>query len=672
MKKNNSLIYTFLIYILLSFFVGQGVNFARAGTKEITITPIQKEDTIIVGDWNGDKVDEFGVFRPSQNIFYLDESGDNTSDNFFSFGIDNDTPLTGDWDGDGKFDIGVYRPSNSTFYLNTLPSGNIISFAFGNIGDLPLTGDWDGDSKFDIGVYRPSNSTFYLDTNRDGKPELLKYFSIGTFTPDGPIQISSVSQGYKIDLVAVSKVAVKGSFKKVIFSFPVASRLNILELDGFVSLTTNSNNFTQSLIAIGYTRDYCPQDGSVFNSYKEMDQKYPNIGGLFHYILKNQEPGKINLDIKTQLYEKLPLDISPKGCLIVIIDGGEPTYGDNVTIESNLSLIFDTETPPLKPPIIDWLSYETNQDPFSINRHSSIFVKHINSYYYLRQIFNNVSATVVNSTYLNDSWTINLDYYLYNNCPSNLKEGLNESADYYTSIPSDAISLANITFNGYGKQAFNQPVFKTFSQPILVKPGSCLVSLSKFEGSSGQGNIESQIGILLQDYTSVPVPLPATSISISSAEESEENYHSSVTSITKNTTSTTIQLTVEDLQERANQLITQLQNLLLQLVQSGKTIPPGLEKYLIDTSHLQSTNPSDIKRDLYYGLRGEDVTLLQSFLIDQATGPKARVLKTYGPTGYFGSATRNALAEYQASVGIKPSSGYFGPITRSYLKSIGY
>ncbi|MBP8617882.1 MAG: right-handed parallel beta-helix repeat-containing protein [Candidatus Pacebacteria bacterium] len=130
--------------------------------------------------------------------------------------------------------------------------------------------------------------------------------------------------------------------------------------------------------------------------------------------------------------------------------------------------------------------------------------------------------------------------------------------------------------------------------------------------------------------------------------------------------------TIEELQQIVNQIIKQLQSLLLRLVQSGKTIPPGAEKYLAGISQIQSTKLSDITRDLQQGLQGEDVKLLQSFLINQDTGPKARVLKTYGPTGYFGSATRDALAEYQASVGIKPSLGYFGPITRSYLKSIGY
>jgi len=135
---------------------------------------------------------------------------------------------------------------------------------------------------------------------------------------------------------------------------------------------------------------------------------------------------------------------------------------------------------------------------------------------------------------------------------------------------------------------------------------------------------------------------------------------------------TTENLTPEEKQQLLNQLIQQLQFLLTQLVKLGGTMPPGLEKYLAGISQIQTDKVSEIKRDLYLGLEGDDVKLLQNFLINQKKGPKAIILSSYGPTGYFGPVTQSALAEYQASVGIKPAIGYFGPITRNYLKSIGY
>ncbi|MFA5933828.1 MAG: ice-binding family protein [Candidatus Paceibacterota bacterium] len=72
---------------------------------------------------------------------------------------------------------------------------------------------------------------------------------------------------------------------------------------------------------------------------------------------------------------------------------------------------------------------------------------------------------------------------------------------------------------------------------------------------------------------------------------------------------------------------------------------------------------------LRQGGRGNNVSILQEFLISQNKGPKAEALARVGATAYFGSMTRAALAEFQASVGIYPPLGNFGPITRAYLSA---
>jgi hypothetical protein len=78
-------------------------------------------------------------------------------------------------------------------------------------------------------------------------------------------------------------------------------------------------------------------------------------------------------------------------------------------------------------------------------------------------------------------------------------------------------------------------------------------------------------------------------------------------------------------------------------------------------------------RDLYYGLVGQDVEMLQRFL--NSSGFK---LAQSGPgspgqeTNLFGSLTRSALAKIQAAHSIFPTAGYFGPITRSVLKNINF
>lgn len=83
------------------------------------------------------------------------------------------------------------------------------------------------------------------------------------------------------------------------------------------------------------------------------------------------------------------------------------------------------------------------------------------------------------------------------------------------------------------------------------------------------------------------------------------------------------------------------------------------------------TTPSMQIRDLELLMEGEDVRLLQALLIQRATGIAAQELARVGVTGHFGMYTKNALGEYQRAVGIVPSAGYFGPITRAQMKGAG-
>jgi hypothetical protein len=76
-----------------------------------------------------------------------------------------------------------------------------------------------------------------------------------------------------------------------------------------------------------------------------------------------------------------------------------------------------------------------------------------------------------------------------------------------------------------------------------------------------------------------------------------------------------------------------------------------------------------VAMDLDLASRGSDVSVLQQFLMSAQAGTAASALSGVGSTGYFGALTKAALAEFQASVGIKPSAGYFGAITRAYIRA---
>jgi len=69
-------------------------------------------------------------------------------------------------------------------------------------------------------------------------------------------------------------------------------------------------------------------------------------------------------------------------------------------------------------------------------------------------------------------------------------------------------------------------------------------------------------------------------------------------------------------------------------------------------------------RNLTVGSTGADVTALQTWLATKG-------FFSVTPTGYFGSITQRAVAQYQASVGITPAVGYFGPITRAQVNAGG-
>ena len=71
----------------------------------------QAGDLPVVGDWNGDGVDDLGVYRAG--TFYLDSDGDGTlgpEDAVIPKGGPGDLPVVGDWDGDGVDEVGVYQP----------------------------------------------------------------------------------------------------------------------------------------------------------------------------------------------------------------------------------------------------------------------------------------------------------------------------------------------------------------------------------------------------------------------------------------------------------------------------------------------------------------------------------------------------------------------------------
>ena len=128
-------------------------------------------DIPLAGDFNGDGCDTLSIYRPSEARFYIinklgeNEGGLGEAEYSFLFGNQGDKPVVGDWDGDGVDEIGLHRETSGFFYYrNTLTTGVADGqFYFGDPGDRFVAGDWGGINGQDTpAVFRPSSTTFYF------------------------------------------------------------------------------------------------------------------------------------------------------------------------------------------------------------------------------------------------------------------------------------------------------------------------------------------------------------------------------------------------------------------------------------------------------------------------------------------------------------------------------
>ena len=87
------------------YFPAQGDEIFQLGTSD---------DLPVVGDFDGDGIDDLGIYR--DGVWKIDLDGDrdfNSVDEVFQHGAPGDTPVVGDFDGDGVDDIAVYRANKA-------------------------------------------------------------------------------------------------------------------------------------------------------------------------------------------------------------------------------------------------------------------------------------------------------------------------------------------------------------------------------------------------------------------------------------------------------------------------------------------------------------------------------------------------------------------------------
>jgi hypothetical protein len=119
-------------------------NSNSPGGADIVIEFGQPGETPVVGDFDGDGIDEIGTFRDGVWEWRRGLGGSPTFDTV-GFGQAGDIPVVGDWNGDGKATLGVVRGQTWILRSPHGPGSDDVQFTFGAAGAIPVVGDWDGD-----------------------------------------------------------------------------------------------------------------------------------------------------------------------------------------------------------------------------------------------------------------------------------------------------------------------------------------------------------------------------------------------------------------------------------------------------------------------------------------------------------------------------------------------
>ncbi len=137
-------------------------------------------------DFDGDQKADIALFRPSNGVWYVSNSGTSPV-SIFQFGQNGDKVVSEDYDGDGKADAAVYR--NGTWFVMRSTTNTFYASSFGNATDIPAPADFDGDGKADLNIFRVSEGNWYRLNSGNGA------FSVTSFGSNGDVPLPADYDG---------------------------------------------------------------------------------------------------------------------------------------------------------------------------------------------------------------------------------------------------------------------------------------------------------------------------------------------------------------------------------------------------------------------------------------------------------------------------------------------
>jgi hypothetical protein len=139
---------------------------ATNSTKQVAVTMKVVPDRNVKCDFDGDGKSDWGVWRPSTMVWYIQRSSLGLiAPQFGGWG---DIPVPADYDGDSFTDFAIFRPSEGKWYIVRSSTGKLQQYQYGGLGDKPVPADYDGDGVADLAVFRPSSGAWYISGTSSG------------------------------------------------------------------------------------------------------------------------------------------------------------------------------------------------------------------------------------------------------------------------------------------------------------------------------------------------------------------------------------------------------------------------------------------------------------------------------------------------------------------------